>query len=76
MVDAILFSVILSYSLFVGHTRDMVGSSLELQYFLDFCMTIFWDSLHMAGILFSMKHLLSISSIHLEPILFSCATKT
>ena len=42
-------------------------------------MVIFWDSLHMVGILFSMKHLLNIASINLwglELIFFSCATIT
>ena len=37
------------------------------------------QSLHMVGILFSMKHLLSIASSHLwalGPGLFSCSTKT
>ena len=36
-------------------------------------MAIFWDCLHMVGILFSMKHLLSFASSHLwdlGPILF------
>ena len=57
----------------------MVGSSLELQSFQDFRMSIFWDYLNMVGILFSMKHLFSNASGHLlalGPILFSCSTKT
>ena len=31
-------------------------------------MTIFWDGFHMVGILFSMKHVLSIASSHRCPL--------
>ena len=40
---------------------DMVGSSLELS-FPGFRMAIFWVCLHKVGIVFFMKHLLSIDS--------------
>ena len=41
----------------------LVGSSLEMQSISGFSMAIILDCLHMVGMLFSIKHLLSIASM-------------
>ena len=55
-----------------------MANSLELQSFPGFRMAVFWDCLHVVGILFSMTHLLRIASNYLFALgpIFSCSTKT